>query len=86
MAKKKKITKTSKTKPEIIELGGFKMGDVVWFRSVSGKIYEGTITRFHSNVPEGPCATMVTTDAGYRTTLLSQIALLKSDLKKLSQE
>ena len=82
MARKTKKTTHSKT-PTISELGSFKLGDIVWFRCVSGKIYEGTIVSFHSGVPEGPCATMMTTTAGSRTTLLSDMSFLKEELKKI---
>jgi len=81
MAKRKKTQK--KIDVGLDELSGFKLGDVIWARYVSGKEYQGEIVQFYPDVPEGPCASIVTQSSGYRTVLLSQSSFSKDDLKKM---
>lgn len=81
MARRKKTQQKIDSGPG--ELSGFKVGDTIWSRHVSGKEYQGEIVRFYPDVPEGPCASIITQSSGYRTVLLSQSSFSKADLKKV---
>ena len=83
MARRKKTDSKEKVIQVPTELSGFKVGDIIWSRHITGKDYQGEIVCFYPDVPEGPCASIITQNSGYRTVLLSQSTFSKADLKNL---
>ena len=70
---KRKKRKTNK-KPVIQECCGYRLGDVVYAKTVTDRIRHGAITAFYPNNDEGPAFTfMEYVDSKYCTTLIEWI-------------
>lgn len=63
------------------DLLGFTVGETVWFKYHTGKIMSGIVASLSDKDKDGPVATLLTQDMGFRTVLLSKCSKLKQDLK-----
>ena len=75
MAKRTKKTKLKPKVPEVTELEGYKLGDRVYARWITGeKVGHGAISEFYTKCPEGLAFCFYDEiNGGYRTTLLENI-------------
>ena len=81
--KKKRSSKKKAVQPKkpiIEEWDGFKLGDKVWARYFDKKIIQGAISQFYPDDNNGPVATIITADQGYRSVLV--ISMSHSPIKK----
>lgn len=84
MARKKK-NKVEKKSDSILELDGFKVGDVIWCEYHNGVIYQGEIKSFFTDKDRGNCVQIMTLEAGYRSGVLCKCSyerIKKGRLKK----
>jgi hypothetical protein len=84
MARKKK-NKVKEEPVGILELDGFKVGDIIWCEYHNGTIYQGEIKNFFTDATQGNCVNIMTLEAGYRSIVLSKCSyekVKKSRLKK----
>jgi hypothetical protein len=80
---RRKKKKDTKPKLDVIqELLGFKLGDKVWAIYLDKKVICGVIEAFYPKNKEGPVASIMTIDTGYRIVLLETMQSSSFKLNK----